>query len=69
MDHLSYRKTTSEAYAAWVAYCKACPEDYHSVVSFVAGYNAATEKAEKLAREKRSQAALLGHCRKLVMKP
>lgn len=63
---MDYRKTTTEAYNAWVAYSKAYPDDNHSVVAFVAGYNAALEAAHKKEREKRVAAGKLGHCRRLV---
>ncbi len=63
---MDYRKTTSEAYAAWVAYCKAQPNDNHSVVAFVAGYNAALAAATAQAHAKKVAAGKLGHCRRLV---
>lgn len=66
---MDYRKTTSEAYKAWVAYCKACPNDTHSVVSFVAGYNAATLAVKQAEHEKRVEAGKLGYARRLVEAP
>lgn len=63
---MDYRKMTGEAQKAWAQYGRDCPNDEHTISSFLAGWNAATVLAAKKDKEKRSLAARLGHGKKLV---